>query len=60
MKGYGLVLAVQDTTFLDYTRHTKTDGLGPIGTPQQNLKGLVMHSTLAFSPEGMPLGWLAE
>jgi hypothetical protein len=60
MKGYGLVLAVQDTTFLDYTRHTKTDGLGPIGTPQQNLKGLVMHSTLAFSPEGMPLGLLAQ
>jgi hypothetical protein len=60
MKGQGLVLAVQDTTFLDYTRHTKTRGLGPIGTQQQNLKGLVMHSTLAFSPEGMPLGLLAQ
>jgi hypothetical protein len=60
MKDHCLVLAVQDTTFLDYTRHTKTSGLGPIGTRQQTLKGLVMHSTLVFTPEGMPLGLLAQ
>lgn len=60
MAGQSLVLAVQDTTFLDYTRHLKTLGLGPIGTKQQNLKGLVMHSTLAFTPAGMPLGLLTQ
>jgi len=60
MQEYALVLAVQDTTFLDYTRHFKTQGLGPIGTQQQNLSGLVMHSTLAFTPAGMPLGLLTQ
>jgi hypothetical protein len=60
MKGQPLVLAVQDTTFLNFTRHVKTRGLGPIGTRQQTLNGLVMHSTLAFTPAGMPLGLLAQ
>lgn len=60
MEGQSLVLAVQDTTFLDYTRHLKTLGLGPIGTKQQDMKGLVMHSTLAFTPAGMPLGLLSQ
>jgi hypothetical protein len=60
MQEYALVLAVQDTTFLNYTRHRKTQGLGPIGTQQQDLSGLVMHSTLAFTPAGMPLGLLTQ
>jgi hypothetical protein len=52
-----LVLLVQDTTFLNYTHHPATDGLGPIGGGQ---RGLVMHSTLAFTPHGLPLGVLAQ
>jgi Transposase DNA-binding len=43
MAAYPLVLAVQDTSFLNYTHHPATSGLGPIGGHQH---GLVMHSTL--------------
>ncbi len=36
MRDYPLVLAVQDTTYLDYTHHPKKKGLGPIGSSKQN------------------------
>jgi hypothetical protein len=42
MAAYPLVLAAQDTSFLNYTHHPATSGLGPIGSGQ---RGLVMHST---------------
>lgn len=52
-----VVLAVQDTTSLDYSAHPATEALGPIGTAQQaHCLGLLLHDTLAFSPEGTPLG----
>jgi hypothetical protein len=57
MQMHPLVLLVQDTTFLNYTHHPATRNLGPIGGGQQ---GLVMHSTLAFTPGGLPLGVLAQ
>jgi Transposase DNA-binding/Transposase Tn5 dimerisation domain len=57
MQPHPLVLLVQDTTFLNYTHHPATSGLGPIGG---NQLGLVMHSTLAFTPAGLPLGVLAQ
>ena len=50
------VLAVQDTTFLDYTHAPSIEGLGPIGTRKQKLRGIVMHNTLAVTPAGIPLG----
>lgn len=53
-----LVLAVQDTTLLDWTHHPATTGLGPLATPQQ--QGLVAHSTLALTPERVPLGLVAQ
>src|SRR3972149_8373808 len=43
MKSQALVLAVQDTTFLNYTHHPQTEGLGEIGTKQQNQRGFGMH-----------------
>src|SRR6266487_5131069 len=52
------VLAVQDTTYLDWTDHPQTRGLGPLGSA--NHHGLVVHSTLAFSLERVPLGMLAQ
>lgn len=52
-----VVLAVQDTTVLDFTAHPQTAGLGPLGNPKQ--RGLVLHSTLAFTPDQVPLGVLA-
>lgn len=51
-----VVLAVQDTTFLDYTHAASIKGLGPIGTKTQKLRGIVMHNTLAVTPTGVPLG----
>ena len=52
------VLAVQDTTFLDYTRHPATQGLGPLATPEGY--GLCLHTTLALTPDRTPLGILDE
>jgi hypothetical protein len=60
MAEHALVLAVQDTTYLDYSTHLQTTGLGPIGTPQQKLRGLVQHSTLVLTPTGLPLGVLTQ
>lgn len=55
-----LVLVVQDTTTLNYSHHPQTEGLGPIGTRDQHLKGLLMHTSLAFTPQGLPLGVLDQ
>jgi Transposase DNA-binding/Transposase Tn5 dimerisation domain len=53
-----LVLAVQDTTEVDWTAHPATQGLGPLG--HRACQGLHVHSTLAFTPERVPLGLLAQ
>jgi hypothetical protein len=53
-----IVLALQDTSTLNYTTHPQTEGLGPIGTRRQKIIGLLMHSTLAVTPSGQPLGML--
>jgi hypothetical protein len=53
-----LVLAVQDTTELDWTAHPATTGLGPLGHPAH--RGLHVHTTLALTPERVPLGLLAQ
>src|SRR5437016_2012230 len=39
-----IVLAIQDSSYLDFSNHTKLKGKGPIGTKKQNLTGYVMHS----------------
>jgi hypothetical protein len=52
-----VVLAVQDTTFLNYSAHPDTQGLGPIGTlGQRGLCGLVVHDTMLYNLERTPLG----
>jgi transposase-like protein/transposase Tn5 family protein len=53
-----VVLAVQDTTEVDWTGHAATRGLGPLGSPAH--QGLMVHTTLAFTPERVPLGLLAQ
>lgn len=53
-----VVLALQDTSSLNYSSHPKTKGLGPIGTQRQNITGLLLHSTLTVTPTGQPLGVL--
>jgi hypothetical protein len=52
------VLAVQDTTELDWTAHPATEDLGPLSAPTH--QGLHVHTTLAFTPERVPLGLLAQ
>jgi hypothetical protein len=52
------VLAVQDTTYLDWTDHPHTTGLGPLAAPTH--QGLLAHTTLALTPERVPLGLLQQ
>jgi hypothetical protein len=53
-----VVLAVQDTTEINWTRHPATQGLGPLG--HTACHGLLVHTTLAITPERVPLGLLAQ
>lgn len=58
VKAHPVVLAVQDTTTLNYSTHPKTQGLGPLGSHSPKVIGLLLHSTLAITPTGQPLGFL--
>ena len=53
-----VVLAVQDTTSLNYSTHSATTGLGTITNAADGALGLEVHDTLAFTPGGVPLGLL--
>jgi len=54
------VLAIQDTTYLNFTAHPDTEDLGPIGT-SPGLQGLVVHNTMAVEAEtGEILGLLNQ
>src|SRR5260370_42495071 len=53
-----LVLAVQDTTEANWTNLRVTEGLGPLGHPACH--GLLVHTTLAITPERVPVGLLAQ
>jgi len=54
-----VVLAVQDTTSFNYGAHVATTGLGPIGSAfpgGPGPQGIMMHDTMAFTVDGVPLG----
>lgn len=51
-----VVLCVQDTTSLNYSTHPETEGLGTIGSHSENTIGIMIHDTMAFTPEGVALG----
>jgi hypothetical protein len=57
LRSHKVILAVQDTTSLNYTGHPP-EGVGPIDTSQNSAVGLELHDTMAFTPEGTPLGLL--
>ncbi len=57
-QSHPLILAVQDTTELDFTQHVTVTGLGPIG--DGGGRGLLQHSTLAVTPDGALLGVLHQ
>jgi len=54
MAGLDTVLVVQDTTDLDFTTQPAMAGRGKLAHPAQ--RGVFVHSGLAVSPEGIPLG----
>jgi len=58
IKDEAVVLAVQDTTSLNYTTHRALTGQGPISTRHDGALGLKLHDTLAVTPAGVPLGIL--
>ena len=53
-----VVLAVQDTTSVDYTGHNGMEGLGPTNNKKDAATGLLIHDTMAFTTDGTPLGLL--
>jgi len=60
MASLDTVLAIQDTTDLNYTTSRECKDLGSIGTNQTKAeaKGLSLHSCFALTTEGLPLGVL--
>jgi hypothetical protein len=58
MQAVPLVVAVQDTTYLDWTDHPATTDLGPLAAPSQ--QGLLAHTTRALTPAHGPLGLLQQ
>lgn len=60
MMSHDTVLVVQDTTDLNFVTRHHTSGLGAIGKNQTGTKsrGLQLHSSLALTTEGLPLGVL--
>ena len=60
MQAQDTVLCIQDGTDLKYLTRPQCTGLGVIGTNQTGAqsRGLHLHSTLAVSAEGLPLGVL--
>lgn len=60
MKAQKTVLCIQDGTDLNYSGLSQCEGLGTIGTNQTGAssRGLHLHSTLATTTDGIPLGVL--
>jgi hypothetical protein len=58
-RGQGTVVVAQDTTDVNYTTHKGATGLGPINGNADS-RGLWLHTALALTPEGVPLGLLSQ
>ena len=57
--GHELVLVVEDTTDLNFSGHGQTQGLGNLGGTG-DVKGLCVHTALALSAVGEPLGLVGQ
>lgn len=57
-RSQAVVLAVADTTMLDYTDHEHIKGLGYLADDAH--QGLLVHPTLAITPERVPLGLIDQ
>jgi len=51
------ILAIQDTTDINMNSHKKTEGLG---YSSEHVLGIKVHSCIAITPEGLPLGLLDQ
>jgi hypothetical protein len=58
IKGQSRILILQDTTSFDFSHHPQTQGLGPLENGA--CEGFLAHTSLATTPEGVPLGVLAQ
>ena len=60
MRTHETVLCIQDGTRLNFTRRSRTEGLGVIGSNQTGAvaRGLDLQTTLAVNPDGVALGVL--
>ncbi len=65
-KEYPIILAIQDTSYISYKNHKKTEGLGIIAarirskTTNFQTHGLIMHTTFAVTTDGLPIGLLDQ
>lgn len=60
-----VIYDVQDGSSIDYTNHVRTTGLGSIGTPGKRIpkiknQGLGMHTGMALTEQGFPLGIITQ
>lgn len=54
---YNRIIIAQDTSYIDFTKHSKTKGLGKsFNTNGNEVKGICQHVGLAMSEKGLPLG----
>jgi hypothetical protein len=53
-----VVLVAQDTSEINLTDHPSTQGTGYLAAP--HCRGILLHSLLAISPRGVPLGVLRQ
>ncbi|MBI3555425.1 MAG: IS4 family transposase [Deltaproteobacteria bacterium] len=62
------LLIIQDTSYLNYSHHPSTAGLGEISKFKDRISdgrilracGLLLHSSLALTTDGIPLGFLDQ
>lgn len=58
---FDVLIAATDKSYLSFESHPRTTGLGLIGSNQkQHSQGLIMHTTLAVTPSGLPVGILDQ
>ena len=55
---HGVVLAIQDSTELNYTTHKALSGTGYLDS--KYAQGLKVHSVFIASPQGIPLGIIEQ
>jgi len=58
LQGHSTILAIQDTTELDFSDHRAKRGMGKLS--KATAKGLKVHTILSASVEGVPLGVLHQ